>query len=928
VKVDRWPRIEQLYGDTVARPPQERHAFLAEACQNDDELMSDVEALLALETSCAAPGLPIPTGDNGGLGALRDPIDDLAFRKGLLEPPKEPGRTEALTSLIQLGKPLPFWARVIIAATLIPTGVVLGVYLSGQTDLRNLAVMPSWLYAALSIAFTAMGSALVVGNRKDLRAAWLGGAFILNGLQQAAPLARMSSRLSWLANIRLDAFYGAFIWNFVAHFPSDAVGRQLRAIKVASAVTGLVGLWLASVNIAVVFFPPEWTSSGLPFVPTAMSRDIYWIVTYTITLAALVVLAGRALYATDADRFRVWIFIGGLLAGIAPFIVEVLAEELSPRYYALVHSPNVEPYVGWTLFGLRALVPVVTSYSVLFDRVVDMRVVLRTAAQYGLARYLILSSVLVPSGALSVFLLEHREQALVSLLTGPRPIILAGTIGGLLIILRLRTRWLRALDRRYYREPYDARQILTRFIAGLHATTLTELHDCLSKELESAFHARTSLFVSDRTTSSFNDVTRQCPSIGFRTTLVGLAFADSRPMVVELSDETSPLHRLTVGEVGWLRRGGYSLLMAVRHAGGEAAGIVAVSRKRSGLPYTDDDQKLLAAMTVAVGLALDSIRLAATPEQSDEPPARECLSCSKLTSSRLAHCQCGGELVTAAVPNVLRGVFKLQQRIGAGGMGVVYRAVDLQLERDVAVKAVPQVTPDHVARLRREARAMAAVSHSHLAVVFGVETWHDTLFLVQEYLSGGTLADRIAISRLSVREALDLGIALTDALESLHKNGIVHCDIKPSNIGFTGSGTEKLLDFGLARTLQHVRRDLETGSTTDVNAQSRFYGTPHYMSPEAARGEAANPAFDLWALNVVLFVAIAGTQPFEGSDAYEILDNLAKGSSAKDLCSCRPDASSDLAGFFRKALSQRLSDRPPDAASLKSALIGLRSAAC
>ena len=183
------------------------------------------------------------------------------------------------------------------------------------------------------------------------------------------------------------------------------------------------------------------------------------------------------------------------------------------------------------------------------------------------------------------------------------------------------------------------------------------------------------------------------------------------------------------------------------------------------------------------------------------------------------------------MPHVLRGMFRLEQRLGAGGMGVVYRAVDLQprarrRDQDAAAdgrRAGP-------ARLRKEARAMAMVAHPNLAVIYGIETWRDMPFLVEEYLAGGTLAHGCRCARPSLAEALQLGITLADALEHLHAAGILHCDIKPSNIGFTQHGVVKLLDFGLARLL----RDARAAGRRDHQRRSRVE-TPPLVAVERQR---------------------------------------------------------------------------------------------
>jgi serine/threonine-protein kinase len=321
-------------------------------------------------------------------------------------------------------------------------------------------------------------------------------------------------------------------------------------------------------------------------------------------------------------------------------------------------------------------------------------------------------------------------------------------------------------------------------------------------------------------------------------------------------------------------------------------------------------------------------------------------------------CACGGQLSPSIVPYVLAGKFQFDRQLGRGGMGVVYRALDLDLGRYVAIKTLPHIGPEGASRLRREAKAMAAVQHENLAVIFGAETWLGTPMLVVELLSGGTLAAILRSGPLQCRRTLDIGISVAHGVEHLHDSGVLHCDIKPSNIGFTLKDVPKLLDFGLARilweglsggdtptptgsvvdrlaltTLQRVSESARSGtplymSPKAIGGQSSttaaFAGTPLYMSPEAIGGQSPTTAFDVWSLTVVLFEAIAGTPPFRGASIAEITDAVVLGElpDLRKICATCPPS---VAEFFERALSRRIGDRPPTAADLRATLTLLRA---
>jgi serine/threonine-protein kinase len=192
-------------------------------------------------------------------------------------------------------------------------------------------------------------------------------------------------------------------------------------------------------------------------------------------------------------------------------------------------------------------------------------------------------------------------------------------------------------------------------------------------------------------------------------------------------------------------------------------------------------------------------------------------------------------------------------------MGVVYRASDVSLGRDVALKTLPQLSAVAAERLMTEARTMASLSYEDVAVVYGVEQWRGTPLLVMEYLGGGTLSQRLRRGRLEDGEAASLVRQLARSLARVHGRGLYHGDIKPSNIGFAPGGAPKLLDFGLARALS---LDPPNGHDFEERGRPPLGGTWAYLAPEVRDGAAPGPGLDLWALGVVLCEAWIGVHPF------------------------------------------------------------------
>ena len=205
--------------------------------------------------------------------------------------------------------------------------------------------------------------------------------------------------------------------------------------------------------------------------------------------------------------------------------------------------------------------------------------------------------------------------------------------------------------------------------------------------------------------------------------------------------------------------------------------------------------------------------------------------------------------------------YEIVELLGAGGMGVVYRAMDRRLDRPVALKFLSSVDPeDHVARERfiREARAASALDHPNIGTIFGIEEGPDgELCIVMAYHDGETVADLARRGPVRSSEAVRIAAAAADGLAAAHARGIIHRDIKPSNIMVTRAGVVKIVDFGLARI---------TGADTTVTAPAAVMGTAAYMAPEQARGFAADTRSDIWSLGAVLYELLAGKRAFSGTD--------------------------------------------------------------
>jgi serine/threonine-protein kinase len=218
--------------------------------------------------------------------------------------------------------------------------------------------------------------------------------------------------------------------------------------------------------------------------------------------------------------------------------------------------------------------------------------------------------------------------------------------------------------------------------------------------------------------------------------------------------------------------------------------------------------------------------------------------------------------------------YRVVERIGAGGMGEVYKAHDERLDRDVAVKVLPSGTlADENARkrFRKEALALSKLNHPNIATVHDFDTQEGVDFIVMELVEGASLAEKLKTGPLVEKEISALGAQIADALEEAHERGIVHRDLKPGNIAVTPKGRVKVLDFGLAKMLQPVSDEATTEALTEAHAVA---GTLPYMSPEELRGERADHRSDLYSLGVVLYEMATGRRPFEHTISTALADAI------------------------------------------------------
>ena len=273
------------------------------------------------------------------------------------------------------------------------------------------------------------------------------------------------------------------------------------------------------------------------------------------------------------------------------------------------------------------------------------------------------------------------------------------------------------------------------------------------------------------------------------------------------------------------------------------------------------------------------------------------------------------------------GKYEMGARIGAGGMGEVYRARDSALDRDVAIKVLSQDSEgdrDRVLRFEREAKALAALNHPNVATVHGFEVDGSTAFLVMELVEGEDLSERLRRGALPVEEAIPLFVQVAEGLEAAHGRGIVHRDLKPANIKITPDGRAKILDFGLAK---HVAASRELGSEklqnsptlTAATGVGEILGTAAYLSPEQARGEPSDSRADIWAFGVTLYETLVGARPFSGKSATDLIAAVLR--DTPDLTQLPPETPASVVRLLRRCLAKDRANRLGDMTSARLELL-------
>jgi tRNA A-37 threonylcarbamoyl transferase component Bud32 len=787
--------------------------------------------------------------------------------------------------------------------------------------------------AAFFIVFilTSLVLGLIIAFRRPYDPAARMGAWVL-----ATAAIAFGFPDGWAATWRhLPGLLGLFLWiPEISRFVSDAILLTFFLIFPKRLFTARWP-WFLLWTPALAFVP--WRVMGMYQViyqPGHATEVPAWVFSAISLRSAVYVMGGLLAlvlsYAWLEDlnqRRRVRVLLAGLVVstlGVVAWVATGAGRALSFRLLVL----QALLYLLWLAF------PLSFAYAILRHRLFDLGVMVRQGLQYALARGALLSLVPVLAAVMLGDLLLHGERPLLEILRSRGWVY--GVLGAMALLAHAQRRqWLAALDRRFFREHYDAQQLLREVAEeAREAHGFERLAPRVVARIEAALHPEyVSLLVRQPSETNFHSLAaapsgQAPPPLPAESKLVALVRVLGKPLEAPHTESGWLQQQLPHSDTEFFRKAGIDLLVPISTSLDATEALLALGIKKSEEPYTGEDQALL--VTIAANLALLLEGPAAPPARVSEA-MEECPQCGACYDTGAGGClEDGSSLVFVRLPRLLAGRYRMERLLGRGGMGAVYEATDTALERQVAVKVIRDElvgSAEAAERFRREARVAAAFAHPNVVTVhdFGV-SGEARAFLVMELLRGSTLREELQrLDQLPVPRIVKILRGVCEAVEAAHRRQLIHRDLKPENVFLVRAETgeiSKVLDFGIAKFLpaaQYAPHFLPAATRFTTQTGTQLVGTLHYMAPEQFRGEPPHPAWDLWALAVVAYEMLTGVQPFAGASVAEWEAALLAGRFTP-LAAHLPESPARAQEFFSRAFALDCARRPNSAQAFFSEL--------
>jgi predicted Ser/Thr protein kinase len=748
---------------------------------------------------------------------------------------------------------------------------------------RALSALMTYFIFPLDIWMLGLGVTLL-GLRPDDRDArlsaltlvyWASGHGIsdfpgMGALFASMPIAARAA-LYLLDDFFLAAFFAACL-NFAITFPSSHARKPRLLWRVLATLAPL----------PIFLEAAQQSLRRLQQSPAAMlpsTGDIYTTLGPALLVVALVILGVRFLRTADLNaRRRLQLIFVSLLPGVVGWIISDVIDRTTSATTARAIGSLIN-HAG-TVAGSS-----IYAYAVVRHRMYGIRVLVRRSIQYAFARGTLIAAMLLPAIGFAAFLWAHRNDSLASLLTGT-PAVYLLVIVPLFAVIRYRRRLLDALDRRYFREQYDARRLLLQVVSMIRdGSDMLGLSRVALEEIDRALHPKhISLWHLDAEANAFErgfmrgESPSDVPTLPNSGALPTLLAADSDPLDLHGRQSRQLVRRLPPLERDWLAKSDAYLLVPLLIEK-RVAGIMLLGERKSEEPYSSEDRELLRTLAAQLALTFDYSRLKASPalvwgasHRTPLPETEElwtCLSCGRCYSSEHQVCEIDRQVLVReeGVPRVIEDKYVITRILGRGGMGSVYQATQTRLNRSVAVKVLLSHlvgSPSMRSRFEREARIVARLSHPAIVTIhdFGVlRSSH--AYLIMEFLEGQTLRKTIESGAKPLAHALEIMRPVCDAVDTAHKAGVIHRDLKPENIMVLNDRTPRVLDFGLAKMTgpigDHEITVVQSGQSIGI------VGTLMYLAPEVLGGKPANERSDQYSLAIIMYELLAGEHPFAGA---------------------------------------------------------------
>jgi tRNA A-37 threonylcarbamoyl transferase component Bud32 len=790
-------------------------------------------------------------------------------------------------------------------------------------SLRNWNWM-DWLDLADRLVMLTLAFVIVFSRPYDL-AARLGGWMLATlSVAQVLPPVGLAvlwrqlpwpiSALLWIPTLSFMALSGTLV-SFFAIFPRALFRGRWWWIAVWTPLFLVMLPFLPWVFF--VYYQPSRASS-LPnwYIPVFT----FTAVGYVLGALAVLVLNYRRLEEVN-ERRRVRVLVVGTIVAWLAVLPNLLAIWLGG---SLAQAYLTTPVAKLSPLFFLAL-PLSFAYAILRHRLFDIRVMIRQGLQYALARRLVLALVPVLAAILIADLLLHGDQPLLGVLRARGWVYVV--LGGVAAVAHARRKeWLETLDRRFFRERYDAQHLLREVVEEVReAQSFERVAPRVVARIEAALHPEfAALLVLEPGAPVYRTLAaapagQAPPQLSAQSKLVGLMRLLGKPLQVSSADSGWLAQQLPHEETDFLRRARIDFVVPVAMSAEHAEALLVLGAKRSEEPYSREDQELLLAIAASLALLLEK---PAAPAPRVSAAFEECPQCGTCYDTGAGRCaQDLTALALKPLPRLLAERYRLDRRLGQGGMGTVYEATDTALERRVAVKLIREDlvgSAEAAERFRREARVAAGFAHPHVVTVhdFGVAE-SNRAFLVMELLSGISLREALRReARLRPPRVLAILGDVCAAVDAAHRKQLVHRDLKPENIflAHAESGeTSKVLDFGIAKFLPS-----DTQVTVDTSPGA-LAGTLRYMAPEQLRGGAVEAAWDLWALAVVTYEMLTGTCPFPTASSAALHSAVLAGHFTP-VPTHLAEAPEAWQRFFERALSADAQKRPGSAPALLAEL--------